>query len=198
MNADEPRFESEVSDAMAADRADGEPALVVDVEGFEGPLDLLLALARQQKVDLAKISILALVEQYLAVIEGARKVRLELARELGDALIVGLNSDAGVRQLKGAGRPVIPERERAEILAALECVDAVVIFDDATPREVISRLLPDVLVKGGDWPGDQIVGREEVEAAGGRVVSVPVVPGYSTTAILKKIREEARTSRAES
>jgi D-beta-D-heptose 7-phosphate kinase/D-beta-D-heptose 1-phosphate adenosyltransferase len=123
---------------------------------------------------------------------------LEQARELGDALIVGLNSDAGVRQLKGAGRPVIPERERAEILAALECVDAVVIFDDATPREVISRLLPDVLVKGGDWPGDQIVGREEVEAAGGRVVSVPVVPGYSTTAILKKIREEARTSRAES
>ena len=123
---------------------------------------------------------------------------LEQARELGDALIVGLNNDAGVRQLKGEGRPVIPERERAEILAALECVDAVVIFDDPTPREVISRLLPDVLVKGGDWPGDQIVGREEVEAAGGRVVSVPVVPGYSTTAILKKIREEARTSRAES
>ena len=123
---------------------------------------------------------------------------LEQARALGDALIVGLNSDEGVRQLKGAGRPVIPERERAEILAALECVDAVVIFSDPTPREVISRLLPDVLVKGGDWPGDRIVGREEVEAAGGRVVSVPVVPGYSTTAILKKIREGARTSRAES
>ena len=123
---------------------------------------------------------------------------LEQARALGDALIVGLNSDAGVRQLKGEGRPVIPERERAEILAALECVDAVVIFDDPTPRELIARLLPDVLVKGGDWPGDQIVGREEVEAAGGRVVSVPVVPGYSTTAILKKIREGARTSRAES
>jgi D-beta-D-heptose 7-phosphate kinase/D-beta-D-heptose 1-phosphate adenosyltransferase len=114
---------------------------------------------------------------------------LEQARALGDALIVGLNGDAGVRQLKGEGRPVIPERERAEILAALECVDAVVIFQDPTPREVIARLLPDVLVKGGDWPGDQIVGREEVEAAGGRVVSVPVAPGYSTTAILKKIRE---------
>jgi len=123
---------------------------------------------------------------------------LELAREMGDALIVGLNSDAGVRLLKGDGRPVIPERERAEILAALECVDAVVIFDDPTPREVIARLLPDVLVKGGDWPGEQIVGREEVEAAGGRVVSVPVVPGYSTTAILKKIIEGARTSRVES
>jgi rfaE bifunctional protein nucleotidyltransferase chain/domain len=116
---------------------------------------------------------------------------LEQARALGDALIVGLNSDASVRELKGAGRPVLPERERAEILAALECVDAVVIFDQPTPREVIARLLPDVLVKGGDWPGDQIVGREEVEAAGGRVVSVPVVPGYSTTAILQRIREGA-------
>src|SRR6266700_4386645 len=133
--------------------------------------------------------------------------RLELSRELGDVLIVGLNSDASVRQLKGEGRPVISERERAEILAALESVDAVVIFDDLTPREVITRLLPDILVKGGDWPSDQIVGREEVEAAGGRVVSVPVVPGYSTSAILRKIREGfgekpqprgARASRAES
>jgi len=123
---------------------------------------------------------------------------LELARELGDVLIVGLNSDASVRQLKGQGRPVISALERAEILAALESVDAVVIFDDLTPREVIAGLLPDVLVKGGDWPGDRIVGREEVEAAGGRVVSIPVVPGYSTTAILQKIRQGARASRAES
>jgi rfaE bifunctional protein nucleotidyltransferase chain/domain len=123
---------------------------------------------------------------------------LEQARELGDVLIVGLNSDASVRQLKGEGRPVLPELERAEILAALECVDAVVIFDDLTPRDVIAQLLPDVLVKGGDWPGDQIVGREEVEAAGGRVVSVPVVPGYSTSDILRKIREGAHASRAES
>jgi len=123
---------------------------------------------------------------------------LEMARALGDVLIVGLNSDASVRQLKGQGRPVISERERAEILAALESVDAVVIFDDLTPRELVARLLPDVLVKGGDWPGDQIVGREEVEAAGGRVVSIPVLPGYSTSAILQKIREGARASRAES
>jgi D-beta-D-heptose 7-phosphate kinase/D-beta-D-heptose 1-phosphate adenosyltransferase len=119
----------------------------------------------------------------------------EMARKLGDVLIVGLNSDASVRQLKGPTRPIIPERERAEILAALESVDAVVIFDELTPREVISRLLPDILVKGGDWPGDQIVGREEVEAAGGRVVSVPLVPGYSTTAILQKIREGFGPSR---
>ncbi len=122
---------------------------------------------------------------------------LELARELGDALVVGLNSDTSVRQLKGEGRPVISALERAEILAALESVDAVVIFDDLTPREVIAALLPDVLVKGGDWPGDRIVGREEVEAAGGRVVSMPVVPGYSTTAVLQKIRQGARASRAE-
>lgn len=113
---------------------------------------------------------------------------LEQARSLGDVLIVGINSDASVRQLKGPGRPLLPQEERAEILAALECVDAVVIFDKLTPREVIARLLPDVLVKGGDWPGDQIVGREEVEAAGGRVVSVPVVPGYSTSALLQRIR----------
>jgi len=123
---------------------------------------------------------------------------LEDARSLGDALIVGLNSDVSVNQLKGQGRPVIPERERAEILAALECVDAVVIFDDLTPQRVIAALLPDVLVKGGDWPGDQIVGREEVEAAGGRVVSVPIVSGYSTYEILKKIRAGSPASRAES
>jgi D-beta-D-heptose 7-phosphate kinase/D-beta-D-heptose 1-phosphate adenosyltransferase len=123
---------------------------------------------------------------------------LEQARELGDALIVGLNSDASVRELKGAGRPLLPELERAEILAAMECVDAVVIFDELTPREVIARLLPDVLVKGGDWPGNQIVGREEVEAAGGRVESAPIVPGYSTTDILRKIREGAGAPRAKS
>jgi rfaE bifunctional protein nucleotidyltransferase chain/domain len=115
----------------------------------------------------------------------------ELARQMGDALIVGLNSDASVRQLKGPTRPVIPEQERAEILSALEAVDAVIIFDELTPREVIARLLPDVLVKGGDWPGDKIAGREEVGAAGGRVVSIPVVPGYSTTMILQKIRDGA-------
>jgi D-glycero-beta-D-manno-heptose 1-phosphate adenylyltransferase len=113
---------------------------------------------------------------------------LEKARSLGDALVVGVNSDRGVRAMKGAGRPITPERERAEILAALECVDGVVIFDEPTPREVIAALLPDVLVKGGDWARDQIVGREEVEAAGGKVISIPVVAGYSTTAIFEKVR----------
>ena len=123
---------------------------------------------------------------------------LEAARALGDALIVGMNSDASVRKLKGDGRPVLCEQERAEILAALACVDAVVIFNDLAPRETIAALLPDVLVKGSDWPGDQIIGREEVEAAGGRVVSVPVVPSYSTTAILQSIRDLPATSVTES
>jgi rfaE bifunctional protein nucleotidyltransferase chain/domain len=113
---------------------------------------------------------------------------LEKARSLGDALVVGVNSDRSVRDVKGAGRPILPERERAEILAALECVDGVVIFDEPTPRETIAALLPDVLVKGGDWASDAIIGREEVEAAGGKVISVPVVAGFSTTAILEKIR----------
>ncbi|HYW65840.1 MAG TPA: D-glycero-beta-D-manno-heptose 1-phosphate adenylyltransferase [Candidatus Dormibacteraeota bacterium] len=117
---------------------------------------------------------------------------LETARALGDVLIVGINSDASVRALKGPGRPVIPAEERAEILASLESVDAVLIFDEPTPQQVIAALLPDVLVKGEDWPGNQIVGRAEVEAAGGRVVRVEVVQGYSTSEILKKIRETAK------
>jgi rfaE bifunctional protein nucleotidyltransferase chain/domain len=114
---------------------------------------------------------------------------LEKARNLGDALVVGVNSDRSVRDMKGAGRPIVPEQERAEVLAALECVDAVVIFDEPTPRETVAALLPDVLVKGGDWASDQIIGRAEVEAAGGRVVSVPVVAGYSTSAMVEKIRK---------
>ncbi|HUN60973.1 MAG TPA: D-glycero-beta-D-manno-heptose 1-phosphate adenylyltransferase [Candidatus Sulfotelmatobacter sp.] len=113
---------------------------------------------------------------------------LEAARALGDFLVVGINSDDSVRLLKGPGRPLIPQNERAEILASLECVDGVVIFDQPTPREVIAALLPDVLVKGTDWPGNQIVGREEVEGSGGKVVLIDNVPGYSTTEILQKIR----------
>jgi rfaE bifunctional protein nucleotidyltransferase chain/domain len=120
---------------------------------------------------------------------------LETARAMGDALIVGINSDESVRTLKGPGRPVIPAEERAEILASLESVDAVLIFEELTPQRVIAALLPDVLVKGGDWPGNQIVGREEVEAAGGKVVRVEVVEGYSTSEILRKIRESGKEGR---
>ncbi len=116
---------------------------------------------------------------------------LEQARALGDLLVVAINSDWGVRQLKGDRRPVIPQEERAEVLAALAAVDYVVIFDEPTPRDLVARLLPDVLVKGGDWGRDEIVGREEVAAAGGRIVSVPVEPGYSTTSILSRLRSSS-------
>lgn len=112
------------------------------------------------------------------------------ARALGDALIVGLNSDRSARALgKAPDRPINPEEERAEVLAALGSVDAVVIFDDETPHAVISALQPDVLVKGADWGENAIVGRDVVEARGGRVVRVELAPGYSTTDILAKIRE---------
>lgn len=113
---------------------------------------------------------------------------LRQARALGDVLIVGLNSDRSVRAIKGSGRPITPESERAEILDALDCVDAVVIFDEDTPHEVIASLRPDVLVKGADWAADAIVGRDIVEASGGRVVRIAMEPGHSTTAIVEKIR----------
>jgi rfaE bifunctional protein nucleotidyltransferase chain/domain len=113
---------------------------------------------------------------------------LQQARELGDALIVGVNGDASVRRNKGPGRPITPAHERAELVAALGCVDAVVVFHDDTPAEIIRGIQPDVLVKGADWPADRIVGRDTVEARGGRVVRVPVEHGYSTTGLVEKIR----------
>jgi len=113
---------------------------------------------------------------------------LAQARALGDVLVVALNSDRSVRALKGEGRPILSEQERAEVIAALEAVDYVIVFDEETPRELIAALLPDVLVKGGDWPLDQIVGRDEVEAAGGKVLSLPYVEGSSTTEIIERIK----------
>ena len=113
---------------------------------------------------------------------------LQAARAHGDLLIVGLNSDASVRRNKGPERPINPQDERAEVLAALACVDAVSIFDDDTPADIIGRVQPDVLVKGADWPADQIVGRDTVEARGGRVVLEPVEQGYSTTDIIARIQ----------
>jgi D-glycero-beta-D-manno-heptose 1-phosphate adenylyltransferase len=113
---------------------------------------------------------------------------LQSARALGDALIVGLNGDASVRRNKGEGRPIIPEMERAELLTALTAVDAVTFFDEDTPAEIITRLQPDVLVKGADWAADAIVGRDTVEARGGRVVRVTVEQGYSTTGLVQKVR----------
>jgi rfaE bifunctional protein nucleotidyltransferase chain/domain len=119
---------------------------------------------------------------------------LQRARELGDALLVAINSDASVRELKGAGRPVMNEGERAELLAALSAVDYVTIFDDISPRALIAEILPDVLVKGGDYNLDEIHGREEVEAAGGRVLSLPYIEGASTSSVIERIKRVNRES----
>ena len=116
---------------------------------------------------------------------------LEQARSLGDALVVGVNTDASVKRLhKSPGRPVTPEGDRARVLAALACVDRVVLFTEDTPLKLISALKPDVLVKGGDYQLDEIVGREVVLARGGRVIALPFVPGYSTSALLQRIRSQ--------
>ncbi len=111
---------------------------------------------------------------------------LEQARSLGDVLILALNSDASVRRLKGAGRPIVGERDRSALAAALAAVDAVTLFDEDTPRELIAAVLPDILVKGADW-AHWVAGREEVEAAGGKVLTLALEPGYSTTGIVEEI-----------
>ena len=114
---------------------------------------------------------------------------LQAARGLGDLLVVGVNSDASVRSLnKGSDRPIVPEAQRAEVVAALGCVDYVVIFSEPEPGALITALQPDVLVKGGDWAINKIIGRETVEARGGTVTTIPLVPGLSTTALLQRIR----------
>ena len=114
---------------------------------------------------------------------------LQAAKKLGDVLVIGLNTDRSVRSLnKGPGRPIVPDHQRAEVLSALACVDYVVLFDEPDPGRLITEIQPDVLVKGGDWTPDKIVGRETVETRGGVVKTIPLVPGVSTTAIVKKIR----------
>jgi rfaE bifunctional protein nucleotidyltransferase chain/domain len=113
---------------------------------------------------------------------------LEAARREGDVLVVALNSDASVRGLKGEGRPIVPAAERAELLLALEPVDRVVVYDEPTPIEVVRALVPDVLVKGADWALEAIVGRSEVEAAGGRVARVEILPGRSSSSLVARLR----------
>ena len=122
---------------------------------------------------------------------------LVAARALGGALIVGLNGDASVRRNKGPERPITPQDERAEILLALSAVDAVVVFDQDTPAEIITALQPDVLVKGADWAADRIVGRDTVEARNGRVVRIPLEAGYSTSSIVERVRAIAKASARE-
>ena len=113
---------------------------------------------------------------------------LQDARALGDALIVAVNSDRSVRANKGPSRPINPQRERAEVLLALACVDAAVIFDEETPHAIISRIQPDVLVKGADWAEDNIVGRDVVEGRGGKVVRIELAPGYSSTELIRRVK----------
>jgi D-beta-D-heptose 7-phosphate kinase/D-beta-D-heptose 1-phosphate adenosyltransferase len=118
------------------------------------------------------------------------------ARQLGDRLLVAVNADETVAKLKGKARPLVPVAERMEILAALVMVDYVIPFDEETPARVIRELIPDILVKGGDWPIDQIVGRDTVEAAGGRVISLPFAEGYSTTGLIEQIVERLGGTRS--
>jgi D-beta-D-heptose 7-phosphate kinase/D-beta-D-heptose 1-phosphate adenosyltransferase len=117
---------------------------------------------------------------------------LQKARSLGDVLIVGINSDRSVKELKGDLRPIFDQEERCEMLSGLESVSFITVFDESTPRDLINAILPDVLVKGGDWHLEQIVGREEVEASGGRVVSLPFEEGYSSSAIIQRILKRYR------
>ena len=112
---------------------------------------------------------------------------LNKARSLGDVLAVGVNSDRSVREIKGEARPIVPEMERAEVLAALACVDFVFIFDDPTPKHVIDAIVPDILVKGADWGISEIVGRDTVENAGGVVLNIPLVEGSSTSGIIRRV-----------
>jgi rfaE bifunctional protein nucleotidyltransferase chain/domain len=158
---------------------------------------------RQQKI----LSRAALVRRWGPKARGRRKVvftngcfdllhpghvrYLRAARALGDVLVVGLNSDASVRRLKGPERPLVAEKARAEVMAALEMVDGVIVFAEDTPRELITALQPDVLVKGGDWAVQDIVGSDVVRARGGKVRSLRFAPGYSTTALVERIRRRS-------
>ncbi len=114
---------------------------------------------------------------------------LNKAKKLGDILVVGLNTDRSVKSIKGENRPIVPEKERAEVISALEFVDYVILFDEPDPLRLIEALKPDVLVKGADWSKGRIVGREIVENLGGRVVRVPMVPGASSTGVIEKIKK---------
>jgi D-beta-D-heptose 7-phosphate kinase/D-beta-D-heptose 1-phosphate adenosyltransferase len=148
------------------------------------PLDQLLALRRRAK---ESGKLVVFTNGCFDLIHPGHIGYLRQARALGDLLIVAINSDASVQRIKGPARPILTEDERAEVLDALEMVDYVTVFDEEDPQAVIAALLPDVLVKGGDWPLDKIIGREEVEAAGGKVYSLPYLQGASTTDVISRI-----------
>ncbi len=150
------------------------------------PLDAMLAAREELRRDGKR---LVFTNGVFDILHRGHCEYLADARALGDALIVGLNSDASVTRLKGPRKPIVPQDDRAAVLAALGCVDFVVYFDEDTPRELIAAVLPDILVKGGDYAVADIVGREEVEAAGGQVLTIPLTPGRSSTNIIATIIE---------
>lgn len=124
------------------------------------------------------------------LLHGGHLHLLREAKKCGDILVVALNSDRSVKEIKGPHRPILPESERAELIAALEMVDYVMCFDEPEPYEIINELKPDVLVKGGDWPKEKIVGADVVERSGGKVAVVPYLEGYSTTRLIERMREK--------
>ncbi len=148
----------------------------------------LAELARQRRAWRAQGKGVVMTNGCFDLLHPGHLALLEAARREGEVLVVALNSDASVRRLKGAGRPVVPQAERAELLLALEAVDAVVLYEEDTPLAVVKALAPDVLVKGADWAQEAIVGRAEVEASGGRVVRVELLEGRSTSGIVERIR----------
>jgi rfaE bifunctional protein nucleotidyltransferase chain/domain len=150
------------------------------------PLDEVAAFVRDQRASGRRI---VFTNGVFDLLHPGHVRYLQAARQLGDLLIIGLNADESVRRNKGPNRPINPEHERAEVLSALECVDAVVIFVEDTPAEIIRLAQPDILVKGADWAADAIVGRDTVEGRGGRVVRIPIEQGYSTTSIVERIRK---------
>jgi rfaE bifunctional protein nucleotidyltransferase chain/domain len=159
----------------------------VTVKGASGPTPLADLVAERAAWREAGLKVV-LTNGCFDLLHPGHLALLERARGTGDVLVVAINSDASVRALKGAGRPIVPAAERAEVLLALEAVDRVVVYDEPTPVDVVRALLPDVLAKGADWAADAIVGRPEVERAGGRVLRVPIVPGRSTSAIVDRMR----------
>ncbi len=152
-------------------------------------LEELLAIVRQRRASGQRV---VFTNGCFDLVHRGHTRLLQQARELGDLLIVGLNSDASVRGLKGPCRPILSQDERAELLSALASVDYVVIFEEADPGRTIAVLQPDVLVKGADWAKEDVVGRETVERRGGRVVTIPLVEGASTSGIIDRILEMAK------
>ena len=156
--------------------------------------DVIVAALEDKIVQRATVAVLNAIyeEDFLGFSYGFRAGRGP--HDALDALVVGINSDRSVRECKGQRRPIVPESERAEVLAALECVDHVFIFDEPTPARVIAAIVPDVLVKGADWDIDEIVGRETVERAGGVVRNIPLAPGASTSSILQRVLDRFGTA----